>query len=386
MLFPFDQRGVLDLCAELDAWVTRIDERILPRRWEGRLRRALEAEAVAASTHMEGVPVTVADTLKILANDPPEAVSERDRALVRGYRDAMRYVQRRADDGNLTWNRELTVGVQDRVLAGDRGAGAGALRRRAAWVSSTGGEVVFQPPDHEQVPSLVDAACTTIEAAAWHPAVAAAWLHVAVAAIHPFRDGNGRTARVLASLTMYRGGFRHPAFTSLEEWWGRHPAAYYGAFACLGDTFRDDAEVTPFITAHVRAQVAQVRELAVRQQRDGLLWIALENLLDELGLPPRLANALYDSVFGRDVTTGYYRDLADTSAATARNDLAAACAAGLLTPEGRTRGRRYLPGPRLLVLLAEQIGAPEASERAIAETLAKRATAAATPPPPSAQV
>jgi Fic family protein len=47
---------------------------------------------------------------------------------------------------------------------------------------------------------------------------------VAVAAIHPFRDGNGRVARVVASLAMYRGGFNLPEFTSLEEWWGRHRA------------------------------------------------------------------------------------------------------------------------------------------------------------------
>ncbi|MDW5594617.1 Fic family protein [Conexibacter stalactiti] len=375
-----------DACAELDAWATQLDERIVPHRWEGRLRRALEAEAVAASTRMEGVAVTVADTLKILADDPPEAVSREDRALVVGYRDATRFVQRRADDGNLAWNRELVVGVQDRVLAGERGAGAGVLRSRAVWVSRADGEVVFETPDHEEVPTLVDDACAQIDGSDWHPAIAAAWLHVAIAAIHPFRDGNGRTARVLASLAMYRGGFRHPAFTSLEEWWGRHPAGYYASFACLGPTFDRTADVTPFVTSHVRAQVAQVRELAVRQQRDGLLWVALENLLDELTLPPRLANALYDSVFGRDVTTGYYRDLADTSPATARNDLAAARAAGLLASEGRTRGRRYLPGPRLLPLLAKAIGAPEATELAIAATLGRRAADAATPPPRAAQV
>lgn len=335
---------------------------------------------------MEGVAVTVADTLKILADDPPEAVSREDRALVLGYRDAMRFVQRRADDGNLAWNRELVVGVQDRVLAGQRGMGAGVLRDRAVWVSRADGEVVFETPDHETVPALVDDACAQIDSSDWHPAVAAAWLHVAIAAIHPFRDGDGRTARVLASLAMYRGGFRHPAFTSLEAWWGRHPAGYHAAFSCLGRTFDAAADVTPFITTHVHAQVAQVRELAVRQQRDGLLWIALENLLDELTLPQRLANALYDSVFGRDVTTGYYRDLADTSPATARNDLAAARAADLLASEGRTRGRRYLPGPRLLPLLADAIGAPDASERAITATLARRAAAEVTPPPRAAQV
>jgi len=38
-------------------------------------------------------------------------------------------------------------------------------------------------------------------------------------AIHPFADDNRRTARIVASLVMYRGGLRHPQFTSLEEWW-----------------------------------------------------------------------------------------------------------------------------------------------------------------------
>ena len=55
-----------------------------------------------------------------------------------------------------------------------------------------------------------------------------------MAAIHPFADGNGRTARIVASLVMYRGGFRHPQFTSLEEWWGQLSDDYYEAFACLG--------------------------------------------------------------------------------------------------------------------------------------------------------
>ena len=39
-------------------------------------------------------------------------------------------------------------------------------------------------------------------------------IHTDVAAIHAFRDGNGRVARVLSSLAMYRGGFMLPEFTS----------------------------------------------------------------------------------------------------------------------------------------------------------------------------
>ena len=83
MLLPFDDGQAASTYA-LNAWAERLDERILPRRWSGRLRRALEAEATAASTRMEGVPVTVDDTLRILAGDPPDHVSDADRALVRG--------------------------------------------------------------------------------------------------------------------------------------------------------------------------------------------------------------------------------------------------------------------------------------------------------------
>ena len=225
------------------------------------------------------------------------------------------------------------------------------------------------------VPGLIDELCAIVEHARWHPALAAAWLHVAIAAVHPFRDGNGRTARVLSSLTMYRGGFRHGAFTSLEEWWGRNPASYYEAFECLGDGFDRGADVTPFVAAHIDAQVRQVIGLAVRQRTEGRLYTTLENLLADRGLPERLANALYDSFFGRDVTTAYYRDLIDLSQVTARNDLNAAAAAGLVAPEGHTRGRRYLPGSNLHRAIAQALGDVPAERQAILEELLRRAAA-----------
>ena len=99
---------------------------------------------------------------------------------------------------------------------------------------------------------------------------------LAGAAIHPFRDGNGRVARVVASLAMYRGGFKLPEFTSLEEWWGRHRTDYYRAFHCLGETFDRGADVTPFIRAHMEAQLHQVRALDLRERVQQRIWTAVE--------------------------------------------------------------------------------------------------------------
>ncbi len=129
------------------------------RAWAGRLRRDLEAEAIAASTSMEGVAVTLEEVHRILAGDRPSETREEDAALVRGYRDAMSFVLRRADDASFRWDRELLIGLHDRVLAGNWGEGAGRFRTGPAYVvDGRSRELVFQPPPAEAVPDLVDAA------------------------------------------------------------------------------------------------------------------------------------------------------------------------------------------------------------------------------------
>src|SRR5438132_13891167 len=98
MLLPYDPSALSPLADEIDQWRIRLDHRgVLPRRWTGRLRRELEAEAVAASTIMEGVLVTVEEVRRILAGASPKEVATEDGALVEGYGDGMRCVLRPAD-------------------------------------------------------------------------------------------------------------------------------------------------------------------------------------------------------------------------------------------------------------------------------------------------
>ncbi len=339
----------------------------LPRRWAGRLRRELEAEATAASTSMEGVPVTVEEVRRILAGDRPSSVKEADARLVEGYRDAMSFVLRRADDPGFSWQTELILGIHDRVMAGSYAFGAGRFRTGAAFVAdAAAGLVVFEPPPAEAVPGLLQDLAAFAQSAGGDlpPPVLAALLHARLAGIHPFSDGNGRTARVLASLAMYRGGFTRPQFTSLEEWWGSHRRDYYDSFQCLGSSWDPDADVTPFVAAHVRAQRLQVDSLSLKEATERVLWGILEDVVTEdLGLPPRLADALYDGFFGRDVTNRYYRSLADVSVPTATSDLGRLEASGLLRAKGAGRSRAYTGSEQLVeaVARAAELGGPPPS-------------------------
>ncbi len=338
--------------ARIEELRRQLDRATLPRRWEGRLRRDLEAASTAASTSMEGVPVTVDEVRRILAGDRPSDVKDSDRLLVEGYRDAMSYVLRRADDPGFTWKAELILGIHDRVMAGSYALGAGRFRARQVLVAdSAEGREIYRPPAAEAVPDLVAGLAAFVEQESQRVAapVLAALVHVGLAGIHPFSDGNGRTARVLACLAMYRGGYTRPEFTSLEEWWGSHRESYYKAFECLGTDWDADADVSPFVAAHVSAQRTQAEALSLTEATQRQLWTLLEDAVTEdLGMPPRLADVLYDAFFGREVTNRYYRNLTDVSTATATNDLARMEASGLIRSVGAGRSRAYTGSAALI--------------------------------------
>jgi Fic family protein len=358
------------LTPEIQADVARFDEvaarldivSVLPRTWSGRARRDLEAEAIGASVALEGVNVTVDEVRRILAGDQPREVAQEDAALVRGYREAMKFVLSRADDPAFAWNSEIFRAVHADVVARLWTERAGLYRDRQVWLTNaTTGEQVYLPPVTDEVPALVDQLADWLErdAAQVPPLVRAALAHVWLAAVHPFRDGNGRAARITASLVMYRAGYRLPYFTSLEEWWGRHPQDYYRAFDCLGTSWDPNADVTPFVAAHVSAQRQQADALSLKDATERLLWSALEDIVvNELRMDPRAANALWEAFFGRDVTNRYYRGITDLSQVVASLDLKQLHTSGLLAAQGEGRSRSYVGTPALVRRIVELFSLP----------------------------
>jgi Fic family protein len=214
----------------------------------------------------------------------------------------------------------------------------------------------FTPPAPEDVPTLIDQAMDRMQEGHPHPAIDAAWIHLAVAAIHPFKDGNGRTSRVSASLAMLRGGYKLPEFASLEEWWGHHLGDYYASFRSLGDEFDPMSDATAFIHHHVQAQLHQVRALDLRERTQRQVWLVIEEAVQDAGLHSRVANAVWDGFFGRTLTSRYYREITDVSEVTASTDLKGAVAAGFLEAAGAGRSRHYITGRNLYRLIGGRLG------------------------------
>jgi hypothetical protein len=107
----------------------------------------------------------------------------------------------------------------------------------------------------------------------------------------------------------------------------------------------------------VRAQAIQAEALSLRNSTERALWTLLEDVaVHDLHLHERTTHALYDALFGRDVTNRYYRGTADVSDVTAVQDLRRLVAAGLLEPRGGGRSSYYTGTDRLVDLAAQAAG------------------------------
>lgn len=333
---------------------------VAARRWAGRLRRELQAGAIAASSRMEGVPVDADDTRRILAGDRPPSVAPSDAALVEGYRDAVAHALSEAARPGFAWSPRLVLDVHRIAMGASAAARAGTFRDHPVYVVDGTGMAVYTGPGAPRVAELVEELCAWVNSLPGTAGpVTAALVHARMAGIHPFCDGNGRCARILATLAMWQGGYTLPEFTSLEEWWGEHPRSYYRALQSLGAHWTDAADVTPFVATHVRAQRRQVAALEQRLTVERHVWTALEDIAaDDAALPPRATEALFDAFHGRVITNRYYRNVTGVSVATATKDLAALERARLIVASGEGRGRRYTGAFRLIALVASAAHAP----------------------------
>jgi Fic family protein len=111
------------------------------------------------------------------------------------------------------------------------------------------------PPEAKDVPSLMGALITWINhevGSAELPApIIAAIAHYQFATIHPYYDGNGRTARLLTNLVLHKSGYGLKGIYSLEEYYALNLPAYYKALT-VGESHnyyfgREEADITNWV-------------------------------------------------------------------------------------------------------------------------------------------
>lgn len=324
-------------------------------RWMGSLRRQVRASSIESSTSIEGFSVSPEEALA-LAND--RDVADRDqesRQAVACYARAMDHVGTMGVDPSFRWVDRAILDLHFDACYFQRDKDPGLWRTGPIGVTAPDGSLEFEGPDNERVVPLME------EVVEWlairdlevDVVVRAAMAHLHVASVHPFRDGNGRVARIVQSLVLARAGLSAPEFFSIEEYLGGHTPEYYAALReAQGGSFQPGRDASGWVSFCVVAHLAQARQRLAQIKQAATRWASLEELADARNWPDRLVIALEQSLAG-GTDRGKYGAEADVSPATASADFRRLLDAGLVEQRGRGRSTSYLASERLRDMLKD---------------------------------
>jgi len=328
-----------------------------PRSWQGLLRRSALARAVRGSNSIEGYNVSVDDAIAVAEGEAPLAANAETVAAVQGYQAAMTYVLQLSDDPHFTYSDSLIRSLHFMMMQYDLSKNPGRWRPGPIYVRDEEKRAnLYEGPSADVVPGLVRELVATLNAGADDttlPIVRAAMAHLNLVMIHPFSDGNGRMARCLQTLVLARSGTLAPQFSSIEEYLGDHTRAYYNVLAEVGaGAWHPKRDAKPWVRFCLTAHYQQATKLLRRAREMDKLWNVLEEEIRHHHLPERVIYALSDAAVGWRVRNATYRPVAEVSEQLAGRDLILATKAGLLTANGKGRGRYYERAPRLLEIRA----------------------------------
>ena len=232
------------------------------------------------STMIEGNLLTPEQVGKVIGEHQHFPGRERDEKEVLGYYTALAKVELIAAKGN----RGDGIAHPTPPRLGGRGwrkTGKPTPYREGQNVirDSQSRGIVYMPPEASDVPQLMH------ELAAWIEApepeglpcpLVAGIAHYQFATIHPYYDGNGRTARLLTTLILHLGGYDLKGLYSLEEYYARNLGEYYEALA-IGSSHnyyhgRAEADITRWLeyfcegVAESFENVRKLRERCCRQR------------------------------------------------------------------------------------------------------------------------
>jgi Fic family protein len=326
-----------------------------PRRWYGSLRRTTLARAVQGSNSIEGYHASVEDVVAIVEGEEPLNADEETRQAIEGYRDAMTYVLQLGSSPPMPFlDASLVKSLHFMMLKYDLTKHPGQWRPGTVWVENQDGEVVYEAPPRDELDGLVSDVLASANEDGGDSLVRAAMVHLNLALIHPFSDGNGRMARCVQSYVLAGNGVLSPEFLSIEEYLGRNTAAYYDALTQVAHgSWSPTRDARPWLHFCLSAHYRQAQTLLRRIEEAEALWDRCDQLARRHRLPDRSVGALCDAARGWRLRRSLYIKTVKSSAgeditdATATRDLSAMAKAGLLDPVGEKRGRSYEPTAEL---------------------------------------
>lgn len=289
-------------------------------------------EAITSAIY-EGANSTRAQAQELIASgDTPK--SKDDWMLLNNYK-AMGFIKENRDkDITLSFIQEIHQIVTKSTLDGDDENYSGKFRDDKVYVRSSSNEIKHEGIDVSLIETALNEAIelTTKNQRYFPKVIRGILLHYFLAYMHPFFDGNGRTARALFYFKAMKNNLHFVELLSVSAYLKNHGTQYEKSFEKV---LQNDFDITYFIDFNLDALLYAVK--TVEKKVDYLLSLTiLRKHLDlsdnEVGLLQRLALNKF-----RKISIEEYAGQINKSREIARQELKHLCVLNLLTEEKESK-------------------------------------------------
>lgn len=246
--------------------------KLIPK-WDLKLKKEARIHNAHSSTSIEGNKLTL-EQVAALAENKEVIATEKDKKEVLNYLKALdsipEYASKKAIDVKLFLKVQETVTIG--TLQDDKDCGVFRNRQvfigRRIFDGTSFKEIVeYMPPETKDVPRLVSEFLDWLNSDKIkdiNPIILAGVVHYEIARIHPFIDGNGRTARLMASLVLYKSGFDHRRFFALDDYYDENRSAYYAALKTAQTNKGDITKWFEYFTDGVLYSINKVKDFITK--------------------------------------------------------------------------------------------------------------------------
>lgn len=236
------------------------------------LRETARLYTTHYSTMIEGNRLQPEQIEVVLKHDGHFPGRERDEHEVKGYYAALNQVEQWAGQGSHITEKKLQT-LHALVMADGRSKVKPTPYRDGQNVIRDGRTraIVYMPPEAKDVDVLMREMVGWInQSGDIPPSIVAGIAHYQFATIHPYYDGNGRTARLLTTMILHLGGYDLKGLYSLEEYYARNLGGYYEAIS-IGESHnyymgRAEADITSWVEYFVEGMAVSFENVLKRMK------------------------------------------------------------------------------------------------------------------------
>ena len=221
---------ILKYITEIDKNRYQVHDVKIPNSVASKLRKNSKKKSSYASNKIEGNPLSEKQVDEVIDSDERRHFL-RPEQEVRNYFLALNYLEKERKK-ETKFSKKLILDVQKLV---EKGASKEKLGLRGpmppgvlfAVYDTQTGNPDYIPPEYTDIPVLLDELVEYVNTTDDHPLIVAAVVHYQLVTIHPFEDGNGRTARLMSGYILDINGYGFNGIGSLEEYFAYDVNEYY---------------------------------------------------------------------------------------------------------------------------------------------------------------